>query len=126
MTLTTASPSKAGIFWRAAIFTSFGVGVEPDLQFKQIPDTGFNLAVTPSVGMLGPQKFSLHFSPMIAMLPGTEETTGFHLSLAPRIGMGFSPKTAFAFTVFPIIGMSGQPVVRGRQMNTAVTRAATH
>lgn len=126
MTLTTAKPAKAGIYWQAAIFTSFGVGVEPDLQFKQTPDAGFNLVATPTVGMLGPQKFTLHLSPCIAIAIGTEETTSFGMALTPRIGMGFSPDTAFTLTVFPVIGMAGKGVIRGRQVNTAVTRSATH
>lgn len=122
MTVTTAGPPPAGVYWQAVISASFGLTVEPNLVFKTTPDARFNIAVSPKIGMLPPQSFNLRLAPLISMAGGTHKSGAFSVKLDPKIG--WIPCTAMTLMVTPSIGMAARGVVRGHQVNTSVSRAS--
>lgn len=123
MTVTTAGPPPAGVYWQAVISASFGLTVEPSLDFKTKPDARFNIGVSPSIGMLPPQSFTLLLAPLISMAGGLRKPAAFSVGLTPKIG--WIPCTATTLLVTPSIGMTGREVTHGSQVNTAVSRAST-
>jgi hypothetical protein len=124
VTLTTASPPAAGIYWQAVVLAAMSVNVEPNIAFKQIPDAGFNIAVVPSIAMLPPQHFGPRVSPLISMAGGSRQLGSFGIRVTPRIN--WIPSTAFDLTITPALSMTGNPISRGNQLNVAVTRSATY
>ena len=122
MTVTTAGPPPAGIYWQAVILASFGLTVEPNLAFKTTPDVRFGIAVTPKVGMLPPQSFTLRLRPFMRMAGGTHKSADFNMKIDPKIG--WIPCTSTTLMVTPSIGMAGRGIIRGHQVNTSVSRAS--
>lgn len=123
MAFTTAAPPPAGIYWQAAIFTGFKLAIDPVLTMKLVPDVAFVLAITPKLVMLPPLHFTLLISPILKIIAGTEQSTSFRLQLTPTLH--WIPSTTFKLSLTPVLTINAKPVRRGRQINTAVTRAAT-
>lgn len=119
----TAPIFPSGIYWQAVVLAAFTLEVEPSLRFKGSPDAAFNLSVTPALSMRPPMGVALILAPLFSMKGGTHVETSFQISVTPQIS--WIPSTAFDLTVTPSISMTAKPVVRGRQINVAVTRAST-
>lgn len=104
MTLTTASPPPAGIYWQAVVLASMGLSVDPALNFRQVPEASMNLRVSPQISMLTPQNFGLHVSPTFGIVGGSRQAGEFDLSVSP--GISWIPSTAFEMDVSPSFGMT--------------------
>ena len=128
MSLTTAGPPAAGIYWQAAIYASFSVVAGSALTQRNIPEATMRLHATPRVGMLPPQKFGLFASASLGMTVGTEESTTFAIHVTSRTGFGQAQSTSFNLRVTASTGFGGAEITGvppQRQVNVAVSRAAT-
>lgn len=125
MALTTAGPPPAGIYWCAAIYTSFSLTAASQLAVREIPRAKLHLYATPKIGMLPPQNFALRASASLGMLVGTEETTAFRLEATSALYMGQVISTSFKIAMTASLSFGGvAEAPRGGQINVAVGRAA--
>lgn len=113
------------IFWRAVIVAPFNVVVLPRLGIDQEPSGTFALSLTPTIGMRPPQTFRLRLFPRVIM-GQTSTTMGGAITLSVTPFISTTPARGMTLSLTPSFSMDGRARVRGRQYNTAVTRAATH
>lgn len=126
MPVTTAGPPPAGIYWWAAIYTSFELTVAAQLAMRNIPDAHVDLQVTPKIGMRPPQSFTLLANASLEMQVGTEETAEFALTATPSLRMGHTPSTSFHLQVTVSMSFTATAEApHGRQTNATISRAAT-
>lgn len=124
----TAPTFPAGISWQAVILAPLTLTADPIIGVKTTPNATLDLDVTPQIGMRPPSLLSLIVIPQIGAGVGGAGTLS--LAISPSIGMIGSavPLGVLKLSVTPSIGIGGAQLLpsKSRNINTAVTRAATH
>lgn len=103
MTLPTFAP---GINWQAIILAALNLQCAPAMAEKTTQDAGFNMALTPRIGMLPPALLNMILAPTIGMGRGAD--ADLNMSLTPQLR--WFPSTALNLAATPTVGVGGSGI----------------
>lgn len=128
MALTTGAPPPAGIYWTAAIYAAATVSTSAKYSARTVPLAHANVAVKAKYAGMPPQAGVIRVSARYRAEAGNEGVAESTLRVAAAYKGGIVPNASARISVVATYAGGGvrvQPLAPPKQLNVAVTRAAT-